>query len=236
VRIGKGAGMAAAPNMAAAGTAQPTLQSVTTSAGRYKRPYGLPAWLQDTAAAQRVRAMTGSLFLPMAFSSGAPAHPAYGAGHATVAGACVTVLKAWFKEDTRFVDLFGEGQHGPQEPGASLHCLRQPDRDGSEHLPVYDSADAESITIDGEFNKLASNVAMGRVNWRTDNTRSLRLGEAVAIELLCRQSCHHVETPLHMSFQSFDGRMIRIEKGVASYEDGGLLEIPTPEAPVLIPR
>jgi flagellar basal-body rod protein FlgF len=36
VRIGKGAGMAAAPNMAAAGTAQPTLQSVTTSAGRYK--------------------------------------------------------------------------------------------------------------------------------------------------------------------------------------------------------
>jgi hypothetical protein len=35
VRIGKGAGMAAAPNMAAAGTAQPTLQSVTTSAGRY---------------------------------------------------------------------------------------------------------------------------------------------------------------------------------------------------------
>jgi multidrug efflux pump len=37
VRIGKGAGMAAAPNMAAAGTAQPTLRSVTTSAGRYQQ-------------------------------------------------------------------------------------------------------------------------------------------------------------------------------------------------------
>jgi hypothetical protein len=41
VRIGKGAGMAAAPNMAAAGTAQPTLRSVTTSAGRYDKVLSL---------------------------------------------------------------------------------------------------------------------------------------------------------------------------------------------------
>ena len=34
--------------------------------------------------------------LPMAFQEGSPMHPAYGAGHATVAGACVTVLKAFF--------------------------------------------------------------------------------------------------------------------------------------------
>jgi len=30
--------------------------------------------------------------LPMAFPEGSPIHPAYGAGHATVAGACVTIL------------------------------------------------------------------------------------------------------------------------------------------------
>jgi len=36
--------------------------------------------------------------LPMAFREGSPTHPAYGAGHATVAGACVTILKAWFDE------------------------------------------------------------------------------------------------------------------------------------------
>lgn len=35
--------------------------------------------------------------LPMAFPEGSPMHPAYGAGHATVAGACVTVLKAFFE-------------------------------------------------------------------------------------------------------------------------------------------
>ncbi len=32
-------------------------------------------------------------FLPMAFTAGSLTHPAYGAGHATVAGACVTVLR-----------------------------------------------------------------------------------------------------------------------------------------------
>ena len=35
--------------------------------------------------------------LPMAFPEGSPMHPSYGAGHATVAGACVTVLKAFFE-------------------------------------------------------------------------------------------------------------------------------------------
>ncbi|MEM6993200.1 MAG: bromoperoxidase, partial [Myxococcota bacterium] len=35
-------------------------------------------------------------FLPMAFPEGSPMHPSYGAGHATVAGACVTALKAFF--------------------------------------------------------------------------------------------------------------------------------------------
>ena len=34
--------------------------------------------------------------LPMAFAEGSPMHPSYGAGHATVAGACVTILKAFF--------------------------------------------------------------------------------------------------------------------------------------------
>ncbi len=42
-------------------------------------------------------------FLPMAFPEGCPTHPAYGAGHATVAGACVTVLKALFQEDTKLM-------------------------------------------------------------------------------------------------------------------------------------
>ena len=203
------------------------------------RAYGLPSWLKDAEGAKRTRQRTGGLFLPLAFSSGSPAHPAYGAGHATVAGACVTILKAWFDEDQSFQELFMEGQHGPQEPGASLHCLRQPDHEGSEHLPVYGGDDAAMITIGGELNKLASNVAMGRsmggVHWRTDNTRSLRLGEAVAIEVLRRQSQDYVEAPFSLSFTSFDGKPVKIAGGVAT-EGGAILPPPTSGAPVLIPR
>jgi hypothetical protein len=59
----------------------------------------------NSQALQAVHAVYNSFFLPMAFPEGSPTHPAYGAGHATVAGACTTILKAWFKEDTRLVDL-----------------------------------------------------------------------------------------------------------------------------------
>ncbi|MEO0773143.1 MAG: bromoperoxidase [Pseudomonadota bacterium] len=41
--------------------------------------------------------------LPMAFAEGSPMHPTYGAGHATVAGACVTMLKAFFDTSAVFV-------------------------------------------------------------------------------------------------------------------------------------
>ncbi|MEO8604251.1 MAG: hypothetical protein ABI629_16870 [bacterium] len=61
------------------------------------RPYGLPAWVANTKAANAVKSKYGGLLLPMAFTPGSPPHPSYGAGHATVAGACVTVLKAYFK-------------------------------------------------------------------------------------------------------------------------------------------
>jgi hypothetical protein len=40
----------------------------------------------------------GSYLLPQGFPEGSPLHPSYGAGHATVAGACVTILKAFFDE------------------------------------------------------------------------------------------------------------------------------------------
>ena len=46
----------------------------------------------------------GTYLLPMEFAEGSPIHPSYGAGHATVAGACATVLKAFFPEDQVILD------------------------------------------------------------------------------------------------------------------------------------
>jgi len=148
----------------------------------------------------------GTLFLPMAFSAGSPTHPAYGAGHATVAGACVTVLKAWFDEDATLKSVFDAANDraakhaGPKDPpGGHLEILQPGYRQaggGVEdfcHPQAYAGPDLECMTVGGELNKLASNVAMGRsmggVHWRTDNTRSLRLGEQIAIEILRKQLC-----------------------------------------------
>ncbi len=61
-------------------------------------PDEFPRWLKDTDAAQRIYLKYGTWLLPQAYPMGAPAHPAYPGGHAAIAGACATVLKAWYPE------------------------------------------------------------------------------------------------------------------------------------------
>jgi len=77
------------------------------------------------------------------------------------------------------------------------------------------------LSVEGELNKLASNVAMGRsmggVHWRSDNTRSLRLGEAVAVEILRKRTLEYAETA-SFSLRSFDGRRIAIARGVVTVQ------------------
>ncbi len=136
----------------------------------------------------------GNALLPMAFPEGSPTHPAYGAGHATVAGACVTILKAWFKESTRLVDI-------------NLEPL-QPTDDGLSLVP-YVGSDAGDLTVGGELNKIAANVALGRntagVHWRSDATESMKLGEQIAIGILRDQRSCYNEVFNGFSLTKFDG-------------------------------
>lgn len=140
----------------------------------------------------------GTYLLPMAFPEGSPTHPAYGAGHGTVAGACVTILKAWFKEST---------------PIASLTTPMEPSPDGTTLLP-YTGADAGQMTVGGELNKVASNVAIGRdiagVHWRSDATESLKLGEQVAIGILKDQRASYNEDFEGFSLTKFDGTTVTV--------------------------
>jgi hypothetical protein len=174
---------------------------------------------------------TETLFLPMAFSAGSPSHPAYGAGHATVAGACVTVLKAWFDEDATLADVYKAAndaaalaQTDPKDPPLrNLQILQPAYRKSGGGLDdfcepqTYNGSDAGSMTIGGELNKVAANVAMGRtmggVHWRSDNTRSLRLGEQVAIEILRKRTLEYAERPVSFTFRSFDRRTVHITEG-----------------------
>jgi hypothetical protein len=134
----------------------------------------------------------GTFLLPMAFREGSPMHPAYGAGHATVAGACVTILKAWFDES--FV-----------LPGATVVS----NQNGTGLVTVPNTP----LTVGGELNKVAANISIGRnmagVHWRTDYTESVRLGEAVAIHLLEEQKlCYNEFSGLGLT--RFDGTRITI--------------------------
>lgn len=129
-------------------------------------PGVLHSQILDSPAVDRVFSKYGTYLLPMAFPEGSPTHGSYTAGHATVAGCCVTILKAMF--DTSYVI--------PNPVQAS--------DDGRSLVPYV----GPPLTVGGELNKLASNIATGRniagVHWRSDAVESMRYGEAIAIEIL----------------------------------------------------
>jgi hypothetical protein len=139
-----------------------------------------------------------SYLLPQAYPEGAPTHPAYGAGHATGSGACATILKAFF-DDT-----------------AQIENPLQATADGLSLVP-YTGADAGQMTVGGELNKLAGNIALFRdaagVHWRSDYTASLPLGEAVAIGLLQEMTLGFNEDDAFFELTRFDGVRIRIFDG-----------------------
>ncbi len=138
----------------------------------------------------------GTYLLPLAFPEGSPAHPSYGAGHATVAGACVTILKAWF-DNTFKID-------NPVEANDSGNGLHD-----------YEGSDKNQLTLGGELNKLAANVAIGRngagVHYRSDYWNSLRLGEAISIGILQEQKLTYNENfTKQIRFTRFDGTEVKI--------------------------
>ncbi len=144
-----------------------------------------------------------NLLLPMAFPEGSPMHPAYGAGHATVAGGCVTMLKAFF-------DMFAD------HDGGTLRILKLGDKDYFE--PSADgkklvNRDGVKLTVQGELDKLAANIAIGRnmagVHYYSDYYDSLRLGERIAIGILMEQIPTYGES-VTTAFDSFDADRIVI--------------------------
>jgi hypothetical protein len=137
----------------------------------------------------------GSYLLPAAYPEGGPQHPSYGEGHGVIAGACVTALKAFFDES--FVI--------PNPMVAS--------DDGQSLLP-YTGSDAGQITVGGELNKLANNVALGRdmagVHWRSDAEQALLLGEKLTISIL-RDQRHTYNEPFNgFTFTRFNGVPITV--------------------------
>lgn len=169
------------------------------------RDYDLHQQILDSEALDRTKTKFGTYLMPMAFPEGSPTHPAYGAGHATVAGACVTILKAFFDETM---------------------VIENPKVSAADGLTLvdYTGSDAGSLTLGGELNKLTANISIGRnmagVHWRSDYYDSIRLGERVAICILSNQRDDYNE-PYSFNFTNFDGKRIKISKnGVTGLKPG----------------
>lgn len=154
--------------------------------------YPLHRELLESDVVARLRGQGRGWLLPQAYPEGCPAHPSYPAAHAVVAGACVTVLKAFFDET-----------YAVPEPVEAAP-------DGRSLLPWKGKA----LTIGGELDKLASNIALGRdfagLHWRSDSTEGLRLGEAVAVELLRERRLLPNETFTGFSLRRFDGKRVTV--------------------------
>ncbi|MBK5292878.1 MAG: vanadium-dependent haloperoxidase [Acidobacteriia bacterium] len=143
-------------------------------------------------ALELTAAKYGTFLLPQAYTEGSPAHSSYPAGHATVAGASVTMLKAFFRESAEL----------PNPVIASS--------DGTSLIPYS----GPPLTVGNELNKLAYNVAMGRnfagIHYRYDAVDSIRLGEEVAINLLRDMTSTYAEFFGGFSFTRFDGSRVTI--------------------------
>jgi hypothetical protein len=154
--------------------------------------YPIHSDVLNSAALKTVFGLTGSYLLPQAYPTGSPLHPSYPAAHAVTAGAGITVLKALFNES--FV----------------VPSPVMPSDDGLSLVPYLGG----SLTVGGELNKLASNIALGRdaagVHYRSDGIEGIKLGEAIAISILRDTATLYNEAFPGFSFTKYDRTPITI--------------------------
>jgi hypothetical protein len=165
----------------------------THAAGR--RQYDLHSDILRCDAVARVQAQHGTCLLPVAFPEGCPTHPSYPAAHACNAGACATILKAFFN------------------PNYALPHPVEATVDGSAR-ELWRGA---TLTLGNEIDKLASNIALGRdaagVHYRSDSVRGLFVGEQQALGLLRDYSRTYNERFDGFIVRKFNGDRVKITSG-----------------------
>lgn len=141
----------------------------------------------------------GSALLPQINDRGCPAHPSYPAGHAMIAGACVTVLKAYMDSDATRCYPFPIKEASTD--GLSLNIINS------------NNNGPDCITVNGELNKLAHNLSLGRdmsgLHFRSDACSGILQGEKYAITYLQDELDRQPECAF-LKFKSFEGKFIEL--------------------------
>lgn len=166
-----------------------------------------PAVLGAGTTANILAANTGNgsatYLLPLVYPEGSPCHPSYPAGHATLSGACATVIKAFFANDTLIVDLDG-GNFKIIESVTGTETMED-----LEANAIVDPLVTDFLTVSVELNKLASNIATARnmagVHYREDGDQGILLGEKVAIQYLKDIAATYNEEFSGYEIRKFDG-------------------------------
>jgi hypothetical protein len=161
----------------------------------------LLAWVQDYNSAQGVGADT--YLLSQEFPEGSPVHPSYPAGHATFSGAAATIVKAFF-DDTELIATYTT----PVKPDPS---------DPTKLIPLTVEEGALLLTVGGELDKLASNIAIARnfagVHYRSDADESVLLGEQVGLKVLQNWAfIYHEQDFVGYELTLRDGQRVRVTK------------------------
>lgn len=172
---------------------------VELSEGDYNKDYSdvLPDVLLDSEALKRTVDKQGNYLLTSAVPEGSPTHPSYPAGHGAIAGACGTVLKAFFDEDARI--------ENPQRATA----------DGE-----LEAADVDSLRFSDEINKLMTNNALGRdfggFHYRFNGLAGIKMGETYAISYIADFLSEAFTKPIGpLTFRSINGEEIEISPSVS---------------------
>ncbi|MBA3953732.1 vanadium-dependent haloperoxidase [Candidatus Dependentiae bacterium] len=141
--------------------------------------------LQSTKAVDPEQLLTptqaSTYLLGQVYPEGSPTHPSCPAGHAVIAGACVTVIKALFEDTLPLKSKITPVKVDPQ--------------DVTQLLPLRNEGE-DLMTVASELDKLASNIALARnfagVHYRSD-AAGIELGEQVALAFLQDHACSYNE-------------------------------------------
>jgi len=161
--------------------------------------------LNSVVASNQLWGFLNSFTLPMPYLEGSPAHPSFPAAHAGIAGACCTIMKIFLDTEQPWLSLPGIATI-PAGPVVQSN-------DNGSTLINYNT-DVANMTINGEINKLASNIGIARmwagIHYRSDIFEGMKLGEKVAIRYAEDMLSTMVQNNLNgtvpsITFRKFDG-------------------------------
>lgn len=138
----------------------------------------------------------GKYLMPLGYSQGSPFHPSYPGGHATIAGAMVTIMKAWFNCDCLIPAVV------PDLTGDNLVMYKLKNNSGTQYLRIED-----------ELDKIVTNCSHSRnmagIHYRSDTEVGISIGEQAAISVL-QDEVNKYSDEIAFRFRKRSGEVVTI--------------------------